>query len=204
MKRIGKIPARRAPSAFSLFELMLVLAILVTVTSIAVPPMMDRLKNGKVQEAADLVRETLANARRYAIEAGVDYHFRYEVNGQFFVAIPAEPNPGLANNYSEDSEDIRVALESGELDEELMLAALDGEESGAETLEVEAFTQLSNAGELASKTWSKPIVFRFDGTAEDRTFRVMTITDRRTSEISVRGLTGAVRATQVFEMEESK
>ncbi|MBL8810506.1 MAG: hypothetical protein JNM43_10050 [Planctomycetaceae bacterium] len=203
MKRVASIPTPGVRSAFSLFELMLVLAILITVTSIAVPPMMDRLKNGKVQEAADLVRETLANARRYAIEAGVDYHFRYEVNGQFFVAIPAEPNPGLANNYSEDTEDIRVALESGELDEELMIAAMDGDESGAENLEAEAFNQLSNAGELAGKTWSKPIVFRFDGTAEDRTFRIMT-TDRRTSEISVRGLTGAVRATQVFVMEESQ
>lgn len=116
-------------SAFSLFELMIVLAILVTVTSLAVPPMMERVRNGKVQEAADLVRETLANARRYAIESGVDYHFRYEVNGRFFVAIPAEPNPGLANNYSEDTEDIRVALEAGELDEDLLIAATEGDES---------------------------------------------------------------------------
>lgn len=203
MKRIASNSSSPLRSAFSLFELMLVLAILVMVTSIAVPPMMDRVKNGRVQEAADLVRETLANARRYAIEAGVDYHFRYEVNGTSFVAIPAEPNPGLANNYSKDTEDIRVALESGELDEDLLISAAEGDESGSETLETEAFSQLSNAGELAGKTWSRPIVFRFDGTAEDRTFRVRS-TDRRTSEITVRGLTGAVRATQVFEMEESK
>lgn len=203
MNRQSSSLAQSARSAFSLFELMIVLAILVTVTSLAVPPMMERLRNGKVQEAGDLVRETLANARRYAIESGVDYHFRYEVNGRFFVAIPAEPNPGLANNYSEDTEDIRVALEAGELDEDLLIAAADGEESGAETLEAESFQQLSNAAELAGKTWSKPIVFRFDGTAEDRVFRVMS-TDQRTAEITIRGITGAVRASQVFEMEKSR
>ena len=186
---------------FSLLELLIVIAVLLSVSAMAIPPMMDRLQSGRVQEAAESVREVLANARRYAIDGGVDYHFRYEINGRAFVAIPAEPSPVLANSYSGDEEDTRIIVEAGELDETLSLRSMSGAEAASESLEVEAFTDLPNAGELAQKTWSAPILFRFDGTAEDRQFRVMD-EGTRTAEITVRGLTGSVRVSQVFPMEQ--
>jgi len=186
---------------FSLLELLVVIAVLLSVSAMAIPPMMDRLQSGRVQEAAESVREVLANARRYAIDGGVDYHFRYEINGRAFVAIPAEPSPVLANSYSGDEEDTRIIVEAGELDETLFLRSMSGAETAAESLEVEAFTDLPNAGELAQKTWSAPILFRFDGTAEDRQFRVMD-EGTRTAEITVRGLTCSVRVSQVFPMEQ--
>lgn len=186
---------------FSLLELLVVIAVLLSVSAMAIPPMMDRLQSGRVQEAAESVREVLANARRYAIDGGVDYHFRYEINGRAFVAIPAEPSPVLANSYSGDEEDTRIIVEAGELDETLFLRSMSGAEAASESLEVEAFTDLPNAGELAQKTWSAPILFRFDGTAEDRQFRVMD-EGTRTAEITVRGLTGSVRVSQVFPMEQ--
>jgi hypothetical protein len=50
-------------------------------------------------------------------------------------------------------------------------------------------------------TWSSPIVFRADGSADDRTFRVMD-EESRSAEITVRGLTGSVRVSPVFIMED--
>ena len=107
----------------------------------------------------------------------------------------------LANSYSGDEEDTRIIVEAGELDETLVLRSMSGDEAASESLEVESFTDLPNAGELAQKTWSAPILFRFDGTAEDRQFRVMD-EGTRTAEITVRGLTGSVRVSQVFPMEQ--
>lgn len=192
---------RSGRSGFSLLELLIVIAVLLSVAAMAVPPMMDRLQSGRVQDAAESVREVLANARRYAIDAGVDYHFRYELNGRAFVAIPAEPSPVLANSYSGDEEDTRIVVEAGELDETLFIKPMPEADTLSESLEVEAFTDLPNAGELAQKTWSAPILFRFDGTAEDSQFRVMD-DGTRTAEITVRGLTGSARVSQVFPMEQ--
>lgn len=192
---------RSVRQGFSLLELLIVIAVLLSVSAMAIPPMMDRLQSGRVQDGAESVREVLANARRYAIDAGVDYHFRYELNGQAFVAIPAEPSPVLANSYTGDEEDTRIVVEAGELDETLFIKPISGADTLSESLEVEAFTDLPNAGELAQKTWSAPILFRFDGTAEDSQFRVMD-DGTRTAEITVRGLTGSARVSQVFPMEQ--
>jgi len=191
---------QRAVSGFSLFELLIVLAVIVTITAMAAPNLMDRVRNARVQEAAEGVREVLGNARRYAIDSGVDYHFRFEVNGHAVVAIPAELNPVLANSFSSDPEDTRTPLEALIFGDEILLRARKDENPGAEQLESKAFDTLTEAGDLAQRTWSSPILFRFDGTAEDRTFRVMD-EDGRTSEVTVRGLTGAVRVSPVYLME---
>ncbi len=201
MRRSCRTPQQPRHTGFSLLELLLVIGVLVAVSAMAVPPLMDRIRAGRVQDAAESVREVLGNARRYAIDAGVDYHFRYEINGHFFVAIPAEPNPVLANSYSGSEEDTRVVVEAGEIDETLFIRPFSGDTSGGESLEPEAFTDLPNAGELASKTWSAPILFRFDGTSEDKRFQVID-EEQNSAELSVRALTGAIRVSQVFVLEE--
>ena len=191
----------RSRSGFTLFELMIVLAILVAVTAMAAPQMMERIRSGRVQEAAENVREVLAAARTYAIDTGVDYHFRFEVGGNYVVAIPAEQDASIGNSYDSDSETAEFLYRSGELPETIFLRNSFGDTSGSETLKGHAFGNLENAGNLASKTWSMPILFRFDGSAEDKTFRVMD-EEQRSCDVSVRGLTGAIRTSGVFIMEE--
>lgn len=191
----------RSRSGFTLFELMIVLAILVAVTAMAAPPMMERIRSGRVQEAAENVREVLNAARTYAIDTGVDYHFRFEVGGNNVVAIPAEQNASIGNSYDSDSETADFLYRSRELPDSIFLRSSYGDESGSETLKVQVFGNLENAGNLASKEWSMPILFRFDGSAEDKTFRVMD-EQQRSCEVSVRGLTGAISTSGVFIMEE--
>ena len=197
---VGPVPQRRR-SGFTLFEMMIVLAILVTITAMAAPDMMERVRSGRVQEAAENVRDVLAAARTYAIDTGVDYHFRFEVGGNNVVAIPAEQNASIGNSYDTDSETAEFLYRSGELPKTIFLRSSFGETSGSETLKSQAFGNLENAGDLASKTWSMPILFRFDGSAEDKTFRVMD-EEQRSCDVSVRGLTGAISTSGVFIMEE--
>ena len=192
---------QQSRSGFTLFELMIVLAILVAVTAMAAPTMMERVRSGRVQEAAENVREVLAAARTYAIDTGVDYHFRFEVGGNNVVAIPAEQNASIGNSFDSDGETSEFLYRSGELPKTIFLRSSFGETSGSETLKSQAFGNLENAGDLASKTWSMPILFRFDGSAEDKTFRVMD-EQQRSCDVSVRGLTGAISTSGVFIMEE--
>ena len=189
-------------TAFSLLELMIILAVMLTISALAAPTLMDRVQNGRIQEAAENVREVLANARRYAIDSGLDYHFRFEVDGQAVVAIPAEQLASPSNNFTSDPKDTRSVLEALILDDGLFLRAQKDENAGGETLESKAFDTLAEAADLAQRTWSLPILFRFDGTAEDRSFRVMD-EEGRAAVVTVRGLTGAVRVGPVFVMEDN-
>ena len=186
---------------FSLFELLIVMTIIVTITAMAAPNMMERVRNGRVQEAAEDVREVMAFARQQAIDSGVDYHVRFEVNGQAVVAIPAEPQPTLVNQAGNDSSQTEVLVMSLVLEpEKMFLRAVKGENAGGEQLEPAAFANLDGNDSLSNRSWSTPILFRFDGSAEDRTFRVMD-EENRTSEISVRGLTGSIKVAPAFMME---
>ncbi len=189
---------------FSLLELLIVLAVLVTITAIAAPNLMDRVRDGQVQEAAETVREVVAETRTFAIDAGVDYHFRYEIGGQSFVAIPSEREPSSGNSLDSDGQTADFRAWANEVSDTIFLRnSNDDESSGVGSLEAADFGNLANAGELAQKVWSAPIVFHFDGTAEDKSFRVMD-GDKRTSTVSVRGLTGSVRISPVFIMEENQ
>ena len=186
---------------FSLFELLIVMTIIVTITAMAAPNMMERVRNGRVQEASEDVREVMAFARQQAIDSGVDYHVRFEVNGQAVVAIPAEPQPTLVNQAGSDSSLAEVLVMSLVLEpEKIFIRAVKGENAGGEQLEPAALANLDGNDNLSNRSWSTPILFRFDGSAEDRTFRVMD-EENRTSEISVRGLTGSIKVAPVFMME---
>ena len=188
---------------FSLIELMIVLAVLVTITAIAAPSLMDRVRDGQVQEAAETVREVVAETRTFAIDAGVDYHFRYEIGGQSFVALPSEREPVAGNSLDSDGKTADFRAWANEVSDTIFLQNEEDDTSAGETLEALDFNNLANAGELAKKSWSAPIVFHFDGTAEDKSFRVMDA-EQRTSTVTVRGLTGSVRISPVFIMEENK
>lgn len=201
MRRHLQQPGANGNQGFSLFELLIVMALIVTITAMAAPNMMERVRNGRVQEAAEDVREVLAFARQQAIDSGVDYHVRFEVNGQAIVAIPAEPQPTLVNSAGRDATKSEILVMSLVLEpEKMFLRAMAGENAGGEQLEPAVFADLDGSQNLSGRSWSTPILFRFDGSADDRRFRVMD-DENRTSEISVRGLTGAIKVAPVYMME---
>ena len=186
---------------YTLLELLIVLAIILIVSALAAPSLMDRVRSGNVREAAQHVSEVLAAARTYAIDAGVDYHFRFEVGGNHVVAIPAEPGETLGNSNGSNADSADFLFRSRTLSDTIVRQYSHDSKSGTETLKGPAFGNLENSGELMSKNWSEPILFRFDGSSETMTFRVMD-KEQRSCDVSVRGLTGAISTSGVFVMEE--
>lgn len=196
---VKQSPHRRG--GYTLLELMIVLAIILIVSALAAPSLMDRVRSGNVREAAQHVSEVLAAARTYAIDTGVDYHFRFEVGGNNVIAIPAEPGETLGNSNGSDTDSADLLYHTAKLSDTIVLQYSQDSTSGSETLKGPAFGNLENSGELISKSWSEPILFRFDGSSETMTFRVMD-KELRSCDVSVRGLTGAISTSGVFVMEE--
>ena len=196
-----------ARRAFSLLELLVVLAILVSLATMATPQILTLIREGAVYEAADYVRDSMAEARRYAIETGIDYDLRYEINGSTIVILPAEKELEADEDqgYSDTEEYYRATLQ---LPEEITLEVPDGVQVESERLQPSDFGSPTEIGDsdgvdipspaqLADKTWSTPVRFRFDGTADD--FELLVKSEEGlVSKVKLRGLTGSIRTGQVF------
>lgn len=139
---VKQSPHRR--SGYTFFELMIVLAIILIVSALAAPSLMDRVRSGNVREAAQHVSEVLAAARTYAIDTGVDYHFRFEVGGNNVVAIPAEPGETLGNSNGSDTDSADLLYHTAKLSDTIALQYTQDHTSGSETLKGPAFGNLEN------------------------------------------------------------
>lgn len=184
-------------SGFSLLELLVVVSIIVALSALVAPNVLEMVRKNRVARAAESVREILARCRTFALDAGIDYQFRYESNGQNFVALPMELEPATTNSTGGDADTSNYVRLAGELHDDFRLQPGDEGEQAVESLEVAWFGQLKNSLVLSQASWSAPIIFRFDGTAEDAEFQVTT-DDSRTADLSVRGLTGAISVSQVY------
>ena len=173
------------------------LSIIVLVASMAAPQLISMIRESTVFEAADQVREAAGEARRFAVDTGIDYEFRYEIGGATIVILPSEQelNVDEAQNSSNSTEKYMRLLV--ELPEEMSLRAPEGVEEIPETLDAIRFGELTG-DRLTDKAWATPVLFRFDGTAQDFELRVSD-KDGLTSNVSIRGLTGSIRVSQVFQ-----
>lgn len=183
-------------SGFTLMELLVVLGILATISAMAAPQLMSLMRENTVFEQADRVREVFGDARRFAIDTGIDYEFRYEPGGPMIVVLPTENelNVDSEGNSNTTEKYMRLSLE---LPEEFRLQAAEGLDETSETLDAARFGQL-DSGSLSRRSWSAPIIFRFDGTAQDFELRVADKSGL-TANISLRGLTAACRLSQVYQ-----
>ena len=188
---------RNRRTGFSLLELLVVVAILVLLAALVAPNVVVRMQENRVAQAAESVRDVIARSRTFALDAGIDYQFRYESNGRNFVVLPLEMEPVDSNSTFGDSETSNYVRLTGELDDGLRLLAIDDDDQTVKSLETAWFGQLANSLQLSQATWSSPIIFRFDGTADDAEFQVTT-NDKVAADLTIRGLTGSVSVSRVY------
>jgi prepilin-type N-terminal cleavage/methylation domain-containing protein len=184
-------------TGFTLLELLVVVAILVLLAALVAPNVVARMQENRVAQAAESVRDVISRSRTFALDAGIDYQFRYETNGRNFVVLPLEMEPADSNSSFGDSETSNYVRLTGELDDGLRLLAIDDDEQTVESLESAWFGQLANSLQLSQATWSSPIIFYFDGTADDAEFQV-TSDDKVAADLTIRGLTGRVSVSRVY------
>lgn len=188
----------RARHALTLVEVLLVLALLVVLASLAGPALVRPFAGQRLRAAADQVRTEWAAARLEAIKSGRVYVFRYVPGtGDFSVESQVTPEAQVGDGAVDDPEhpgvpvdEFDLAAKVYHLPEGVIFA---GGESGYDS---RAQTVARDGGPIAGPS-NQSILFFADGTA---TSAVLSLENREGSaiELSLRGITGVATVGRVM------
>jgi prepilin-type N-terminal cleavage/methylation domain-containing protein len=159
----------------TLIEILLVMAILITLATVAWPSMTAVWGDFRVKAAADQVREAWTEARAFSIEEGRSYRFSVQPDtGKYRIAPDSDSFWGG----------------SGPGDDENAAPANDKEDELPDKI---TFQVPSGIGEMSSSGWVTVAIFKPDGTcAEDREITLAGDDDVTPVIIQVRAMTGAI------------
>ena len=183
---------------FTLLELLLVLAVLVTVASLSWPRMMRYMTENALKQNVETVRRELAATRILAIQSGLTYQFRYEPTAQGFVILPFD-RPDMVATDEKSTSPTKVKTIVGHLSSDSQFEpATDktGQSTGGQRLDEMWLALLKNGALYTETIWSQPILFRPNGEAQDARL-VIRDKNGNTIELTVRGLTGGVRVERM-------
>ena len=201
---------RTSRRALSLLEMMLVLAVLVAVGAMVLPALHGPLDDQRLLKSADLIRAQWTRARVTAMRNGRMYVFRY-VTATDQYAIEPWSGEVDATEASQDALTLdtqqSLAIDP-EIDQKRHLLGVSGQRlpEGVQFFlgETQADTRLDQAGtDGAVATGDNavpPIVFYPDGSTSDA--RLVLTNERLFVEITLRGLTGMVRVSELLTSEE--
>jgi type II secretion system protein H len=184
---------RATVRGFTLIEIMIVLAVMILASAIAIPVVLGSLRGQRLKSGAETVRIEWSRANVKAMKTGRIQVFRYEMGGSKFSVQPwiaaddsteASVTPGfgaqpVAENPLDD-------FETKTLPEGVTFAAGDAK-FDSRAYEVEDF--FSQSSQSDGVTWSRPVLFYPDGSASDS---YVIVTDEKQSayRVQLRGLTG--------------
>ncbi|HPM82189.1 MAG TPA: hypothetical protein PLF81_15890 [Candidatus Anammoximicrobium sp.] len=196
------LPASRrlpAAAAFTLMELLIVVALLAMVLTLSLPSLRKLSAKSELRTAARQLRVTLLEARLAAIDSGRPVVFRYQPGGGQF---EVERGQELSAPLHRASEQLGVA-EPDQFDTGSTAgdAATEPQSLPRGVRFVDPSTDRQAAPSAAvgeqpdSGSWTVPLVFYANG--RTRNARIALINDTYRIELDVRGLTGTVQISQV-------
>jgi prepilin-type N-terminal cleavage/methylation domain-containing protein len=182
---------------FTLLELVVVLMVIVAIVSMTWPQLMRFAREHQLREWSTEVRSDMQGARIKAIENGLVYQFRYEPGGRWFAVLPYDrPDSGNATEDSKVGKTLVEAAQSTgppatlvELPEELHFRFKDGQPT--EEMHPDWIKLLPTKEPLGRVSWSLPLLFHLDGTADNATVYIEN-KQGHSQLLTLRGLTGAV------------
>jgi type II secretory pathway pseudopilin PulG len=202
-------------AAYTLLELLLVLAIILAVAGAVTPTVVERMADYKLKRGCEMARSAISSSRIHAIDLSSVYQFRFEPNGRRYLAIPTDTEAlstsqtGSAGATAQGGLP-RTAIVAGQLPEDLSFqivvatAGMPGAATastglppgGTDPAWTAAFGHVQNAGDYSSAAWSAPIVFRPDGSAMEAAINVV---DKKGDgfQLRVRELTGEVTVSRL-------
>jgi prepilin-type N-terminal cleavage/methylation domain-containing protein len=194
--------------AFTLIELLLVLAILVVLAAAAAPVLRNTMRDAALKSAADAVRVEWTRAHVRAMKTGRIQVFRFEVGGSQFTVQPwaaaddeIESAP-LVQGFGTDQGEIA----SPKLDTSLAITLPEGVtfasgEALAEGRALSIEEDIRDANRFEGD-WSQPILFYPDGSSSDA-FVIVTHADREVGiRVNLRGMTAAATLGEINSIDE--
>ena len=170
-------------SAFSMLELMLVLAIVIVVAALAIPSVQGTIGNQAIVSGADRVRIAMGQARVQSIRSGKVFAFFFERGGQWFDVAPLENHGQLSDRQDNGAINIRDRdLSDNWLPRQVRFVAGETQNNSR-----------SDAAQRASGGSAVDgILFYPDGTSQDAKLFVQD-DNGRTMAVELRGLTGLAK-----------
>ncbi len=186
-----------------MLELLLVLALLVTVAALAMPSVGVTLDNHRLRAAGEQMRTAWAKARVRAMDSGKTYAFRHELSGSRYVIEPwlqqddyLESSQltinGASPSGANDATNAPIGLIQDELPENVSFVSSQSVEDSRSLVTA----QVGSSMLATDAQWSAPVFFYPDGTASTSRLRLIN-TRNHALEISLRGLTGVVSVKEV-------
>lgn len=188
---------------FTLFELLLVLALIVVLGGLVAPALSGAFTHSKLNSAADDIQSAWSEARLAAIEQGRPVAFRCLIGGTEFETTPYvfgldEVDTGsteiraerIGAGVEEDAEETGSTLASGDLADGLTFS----EAAAANALDSTDPGVSSSVRDRSG--WSPPIIFYPDGQSSDALVRIAH-EEGRGITVTLRGLTGVSRKSEV-------
>jgi prepilin-type N-terminal cleavage/methylation domain-containing protein len=177
----------RSRKAFTLFEMILVLALIVLLGAAVYPSVEAMYGDSKVTASGDMVRAAWAEAQSRAIDEGRAYRFSIRANTGNWKLAPDEGDSRTPDDNSGPNgtgkQSFEGILEKG--------VRFDAPESWG-TRDTQPGESAVPQGATDSSSWTTAVVFLPDGTAkENRTVRLRA-RGIRPLELRVRGLTGVI------------
>ncbi len=218
--RCGNEPQRSARSAFTLMELMLVLALLVILGAMAYPALKGPFELQTMRKAGELVRVELCKARLKAMKTGQVQMFTFEPNtGNYSIQLyyteqgllEADATmSGLgASGFGVGGSGSRTATvsQTHELPEHIVFASVEVQgDTRSMQLQQQAQGGGGTAGFGAAGTGLaqglSPILFYPDGTASNAKVILTNETQKAYVVVSLRGLTGVVKVSGLVSADE--
>ena len=193
---------RRNRSAFTLLELLLVLAVIVMIAAIAAPNVIHAFKRQTLKNSGDVIRAEWAKARVRAMTTGRVQIFRCSMGGNQFRTdawVSASDAFGIGSQTMEATPSLAgLDANTGEFRELPDGVAFYASDTAAESRD--AATDAEVGGTVGS-TYERRIYFYPDGTCS--TAQLVLYNDREQFVVvELRGLTGASRVSEIKTQDE--
>ena len=175
-------------SGFSLLEILMVLAVFVMISALAMPNIQRAYSSQQLRGAADSIRARFAKARVQAIESGDVYGFFYNPGQSDYFVAP------MVQGFRSIREGVSPQVRQYNLRNNLTFAAGETSSDSRSTAAFENATEGFGA--------FRPILFYPDGTSQDATILLQSADAGSFVQIELRGLTGTTSASRILDATE--
>ncbi len=201
---------RRANEAFTLLEVLLVVAIMIAVLAIALPSFQGSFDQQRLKKAGQQVQTEWTKARNRAIRTGRVQVFQHTLfSNRFVTRVQSSPADEWQSESSDADADPFLSTPdetTEQLPDGIFFMACDVQVDQRSTLEMSSLdatpivddfsSDSSSEGMTGEESWGMPIFFFPDGTTS--TAQLILANDNQQSvTITLRGLTGMVRLGRV-------
>jgi prepilin-type N-terminal cleavage/methylation domain-containing protein len=181
---------RQPRAGYTLFELVIVLAVLVIMATLAVPSWQSASSTMRLTESADILRTAWATARAHAINEGRAYRFAYVPNhGNYRIAPDSSDQWGGSTGPEQTDNSTPPYVQEDVLPKGVRFSSAEVVQSA--NGHFEGGDTALPPGSVQPSGWTTAVTFQPDGSAQDVEV-IFTTEGSRPLSVKLRGLTGAV------------